>query len=443
MRRLGTFWLVCALALVTAVFAASAFAGGDEGHGGNGGGGQDSAQQQGGGDQHGGSGQDQASHQSSDQKHSDQTQSGQTPSNDHGSAKSSGNDSGNGVKPSSTTSHWTTTKVGDQPDVSKRYGNGKTAAEIAKSHGAPDSTVLVGPGNSQPHKVVSCKHPHGVDVHAVKSYSTEDCNAVKVEEQKPAEQPKVETPKPVEAKVLGTDHKVTLCHLTGNGTYVAITVDKHSLKEGHTAAKGDIIPMPAGGCGAVAAVQTELGKACASGEVKGDDDESDNDHGGQQGDVQGEHQDNQASESSEDNDADEANECATESTGAAAAGQSPTISVQAPAVVTPTVTAAASATVTTTVPAAVITTTTTPASAAVVAANAQPATPAQGGVLGATANLAAPKPASGGVLGAVGNIAGASLPFTGFPVWLALLVALALVALGIVLRRGGGTTSRL
>jgi hypothetical protein len=47
------------------------------------------------------------------------------------------------------------------------------------------------------------------------------------------------------------------------------------------------------------------------------------------------------------------------------------------------------------------------------------------------------------VLGAAGNIAGASLPFTGFPVWLALLVALVLVAVGLVLRRGGGTATRL
>jgi hypothetical protein len=81
-----------------------------------------------------------------------------------------------GVKPSSTTKHWTHTTVGASPDVSKRYGNGKTAAQIAKSRGAPDNQPLTGPGNSQPHKTYDCRHKNnhsgGVDVHAIKSYST-------------------------------------------------------------------------------------------------------------------------------------------------------------------------------------------------------------------------------------------------------------------------------
>ena len=61
-----------------------------------------------------------------------------------------------GVKPSSTTKHWTHTTVGASPDVSKRYGNGKTAAQIAASRGAPASQPLTGPGNSQPHKTYDC-----------------------------------------------------------------------------------------------------------------------------------------------------------------------------------------------------------------------------------------------------------------------------------------------
>jgi hypothetical protein len=73
---------------------------------------------------------------------------------------------------------------------------------------------------------------------------------------------------------------------------------------------------------------------------------------------------------------------------------------------------------------------------------ASSATPATGGVLGATANLNAPKPHQrGGVLGAVTNIAGSSLPFTGFPLWIAVLLAIVLIAGGLVLR-GRGTTSR-
>jgi hypothetical protein len=58
-----------------------------------------------------------------------------------------------------------------QKDVSKRYGNGTTAAQIANSHGAPSNTPVKGPGNSQPHKVCA-KNGHFVDVHAVKSYSS-------------------------------------------------------------------------------------------------------------------------------------------------------------------------------------------------------------------------------------------------------------------------------
>jgi hypothetical protein len=57
-----------------------------------------------------------------------------------------------------------------QKDVSKRYGNGTTAAQIANSRGAPSGTMIKGPGNSQPHKVCG-KNGHFVDVHAVKSYS--------------------------------------------------------------------------------------------------------------------------------------------------------------------------------------------------------------------------------------------------------------------------------
>jgi hypothetical protein len=64
-------------------------------------------------------------------------------------------------------------------------------------------------------------------------------------------------------------------------------------------------------------------------------------------------------------------------------------------------------------------------------------------VLGATANLNAPKPHQrGGVLGAVTNVAGSSLPFTGFPLWIAVLLAIVLIGAGLVLR-GRGTTSRI
>jgi len=101
-----------------------------------------------------------------------------------------------GKKPSNSTTKWTHCVAGgglganaactgvlgtpnDKPDVSKRYGNGKTAVQIANGRGAPAGTMLTGPGNSQPHKVTACGKPNnksgGVDVHAVKSYDNSKC----------------------------------------------------------------------------------------------------------------------------------------------------------------------------------------------------------------------------------------------------------------------------
>jgi hypothetical protein len=99
------------------------------------------------------------------------------------------------VKPASNTTKWThcttggtpsatTCKATDghtpqpNPDASKRYGNGKTAAQIAVSRGGI-GVQLTGPGNSQPHKVWVCGKKNnksgGVDVHAVKSYVNLGC----------------------------------------------------------------------------------------------------------------------------------------------------------------------------------------------------------------------------------------------------------------------------
>jgi len=74
-----------------------------------------------------------------------------------------------------------TAQAAAKADASKRYGNGKTAAQIANSRGAPAGTTIYGPGNSQPHKVAVCPRKHnrggGVDVHAVKSYSSAACTS--------------------------------------------------------------------------------------------------------------------------------------------------------------------------------------------------------------------------------------------------------------------------
>jgi hypothetical protein len=424
-------------ALALAVFSGTALAGGGNGgdHG-NGGGGS-------------------WSQQSSQQKHDDHSQ--QSPSGDqsppasHETAQDSASPSG--VKPDNTTSHWTKTRVGDKPDVSKRYGNGKTASEIAKSHGAPDSTVLSGPGNSQPHKVLSCKHRHAVDVHAVKSYSSGDCSkgtsesdvkAVEVEQHASvkAEQHTVKV-------FTKEDHKVTLCHLTGNGSYVLITVDKHSLKHGHTTEKGDIIPAPAAGCpaatGFVAGVQTTQVESCGSTKAKHDDDEKD-EHGGQKGEHTGDHQDSNGEKSSSGHDDDE---CTTP---AAVATTPATTTTVTTSTMTTEAAVVVAATTTETVATTPVTTTTAVAAGGVAGTTAAVTTPAvetqsaasapQGGVLGANTTLNAPKPQRGGVLGAVTNVAGSTLPFTGFPLWIAVLLAVVLIAAGLMLR-GRGTASRL
>jgi hypothetical protein len=457
---------VATVSLALAAFSGTALAGGGGGHG----------------DDHGSSG---SSSSQSSQKHDDHSQ--QSSSNDQSSQDSS---SQAGVKPSNSTDKWTScttgssdgsvtcTGNGSKPDSSKRYGNGKTAAQIAASNGAPAGTKITGPGNSQPHKVTSCKHSHAVDVHAVKSYSDDDCSKaksedhsvkvkVKVEEQK---QVKVEEHKQTEQKTeehavkvkvfTKEDHKVTLCHLTGNGSFVLITVDKHSLKNGHTAAKGDIIPAPAGGCPAAAVqsateqqvtfcdmesatfgkLETKSVSKVISHELNGTPEEArdivpaftvGSTTYSQNWDTNGQ--------------AIVANQCVAP----APAAVTPT---QAAATVTTTTTAATTTTVAATTTAAA--TTTVAAAAAGVAGNSatltppaapvqqSAAAPAQGGVLGATATLHAPKPQRGGVLGAVTNVAGSSLPFTGFPLWIAVLLAIVLIGAGLVLR-GRGTTSRI
>jgi hypothetical protein len=75
-----------------------------------------------------------------------------------------------GVKPSSTTNvtlgHNTTAPASS--NMTKLYGNGQTAGQIATQAGFGGST-LYGPGNSQPHKV-NCG-PHMVDVHALKAHA--------------------------------------------------------------------------------------------------------------------------------------------------------------------------------------------------------------------------------------------------------------------------------
>ncbi|HET8527724.1 MAG TPA: hypothetical protein VFL60_02345 [Gaiellaceae bacterium] len=419
------------------------------------------------------------------------------------SQQSAGSSTQAGVKPSSTTQHWTHTTVGAKPDVSKRYGNGKTAAEIAASRGAPASQPLTGPGNSQPHKTYDCGHKNnpsgGVDVHAIKHYSATGCTSGSSQQsggssehgscgcvsggrqpnkpttvhvtapvqivgychqvngrwvysttttEKLAEIVKhedviapsfsyqghvyskhwdtngqsiynrcrhgesVSATSPTKTPEQPQEHKVTLCHATGSATnpYVMITVDYHALKNGHTAAKGDIIPPTTingvtytanwdtngqaifnNGCKPVAAAVTP-------------------------------------------------NTTGTPTTPAAATPPPTTTVNEAPVIVTSpgqTVTTPGStvttpgSTVTVTTPAQTVT---TPGSTVTVTTTAS-----AGGVQGAQTSLAKPKAAKAkpnhGVLGTVTHVTGGTLPFTGFPVWLAVLVAAGLILGGLALRR--------
>jgi hypothetical protein len=78
-----------------------------------------------------------------------------------------------GVKPSNDTAH--DTHAAASSDETKLYGNGKTAGHIAQRNGAAPSTVLHGPGNSQPHKASPCAGGHEVDVHALKGKRRGSC----------------------------------------------------------------------------------------------------------------------------------------------------------------------------------------------------------------------------------------------------------------------------
>jgi hypothetical protein len=64
-----------------------------------------------------------------------------------------------------------------------------------------------------------------------------------------------------------------------------------------------------------------------------------------------------------------------------------------------------------------------------------------GGVLGVLKTLKPAKPAQHGVLGAVAHLSGSTLPFTGFPIWLAVVIGLALIPTGLTLRRRGVLTA--
>jgi hypothetical protein len=78
-----------------------------------------------------------------------------------------------GVKPTNDTAH--DTHAAASSEETKQYGNGKTAGQVAVQNGAAPSTILHGPGNSQPHKAAPCSGGHEVDVHALKAKRRTAC----------------------------------------------------------------------------------------------------------------------------------------------------------------------------------------------------------------------------------------------------------------------------
>ena len=252
----------------------------------------------------------------------------------------------------------TTAAAAAKSDASKRYGNGKTAAQIATQNGAPAGTKIYGPGNSQPHKVTSCKHPlhgngGGVDVHAVKDYSNLACTA-------PAQQ---QTQQVTQTQVCGA---------------VTVTSTSTRMQRGH--AYGLLKHgKPLHSKTVTVTVTLPTGQVCA---------------------VTGQNQQ---------------------------AAQQQVVQVLTQALGT------------------------APTQQQIVAATKTQATKSQGsapksGVLGATFSQKAAKPAAkggrSGVLGAVTTVgqkaARGTLPFTGFPIWAALLIGAGLIAAGLALTRRRG-----
>jgi hypothetical protein len=255
-------------------------------------------------------------------------------------------------------------------DASKRYGNGKTAAQIAVSRGGT-GVDLYGPGNSQPHKATDCKHKHAVDVHAIKSYSSAACA--------PASEQKTEQAQTTTAAcpaVTVTTLITGVWHHTGSKTNPMVLIHPSSNSAHMSKHSQDSVATQT-------VTQTSAGASCSS-------------------------QSNTNTNTSSNTNT---NTSTSSNTNAATAQQQ--------------------------------------------AAAAQAAQAGKAGVLGAQASkttAAAGKLASagtkkpsraGGVLGATGRAAHAlgavatrgKLPFTGFPIWAAVLIGLGLVGTGLALRR--------
>lgn len=273
----------------------------------------------------------------------------------HQSSPATSHSSLPGAKPTPHATH-DTHETADSGKT-KKYGNGNTAGNIVTSRGGAGSTMLHGPGNSQPHKVLACGKRHEVDVHAIKSYGA-DCAK------------KQEAVQQVRQHEEAAPAKVYICHATGSATnpFVLIHVSTNALPA-HTAhqdGRDVVLGATAGACPTATQVHTtELQQA-------------------------------------------------------------------APVLVPATISGNVAGTQQTQ-----RNTTVAPAVAAVAPATATAAP--QGGVLGVQAVLK-PKTAPHGVLGTTRTVATSTLPFTGIELWIFVLVAGAVTAAGVTLRKAGRGT---
>jgi hypothetical protein len=300
------------------------------------------------------------------------------------SASSSSSSGLPGIKPGSTThGHKNATERADSGKT-KKYGNGNTAGNIAISRGAAPSTPLYGPGNSQPHKVYDCRKRHWVDVHAVKSYASQDCTPTQPKQQPAAAAAAAAPASTCEYTTTTTSENVIkgIVHHTGSATNPTVVL-KYNAQSAHARGKhGDATLLVET---VTKTTRTPTGAGCGAPVVTT---------------SVAQHEE----------------PLTRAANGAAAAVAAP---VPVPATTGGTAAAAHSVAATRDV-------------AAAHAASAKP----QGGVLGVQATIP-PKAQPHRVLGTTARVDSSRLPFTGAALWIFVAAAAALVAAGYTLRRAG------
>ena len=145
-----------------------------------------------------------------------------------------GGTNANGVKPSNTTKHDTYAKASS--DQTKKYGNGKTAGQIATQAGYGGAT-LHGPGNSQPHKTLCGGHE--VDVHALKNKGSK-CGTSSPSTPTPSNDSQSSANCQTTTQTVTEQHLVGIKHKTGSGKYVLI---HPNTKSAHYTKHADDVPV--------------------------------------------------------------------------------------------------------------------------------------------------------------------------------------------------------